>query len=129
MKSEIEKLIKMSEENLKSSKILYGAGLYKDSISRAYYAMFHSAKALLLTKDINPKKHSGTIKMFGLHFVNEGLIEKIYAKILTKGYEMMEMADYSVIYEPSKEECQNIIYSAEEFVNRIKKALREFYEW
>ncbi|WP_423792463.1 HEPN domain-containing protein [Methanocaldococcus indicus] len=65
-KEEIQALMEIAEENLSASKILFENKLYRDAIARAYYAIFHSAKALLLTKNINPKKHAGVIKMFGL---------------------------------------------------------------
>ena len=48
---------------------------YDVAISRAYYAMFYSATALLLTKGISRSKHSGVYSAFGQHFVKPGLIE------------------------------------------------------
>lgn len=80
---EVEKHIKITEEELSSAYLLLENGKLRDSISRAYYSMFHAAKALLLLKGIDPRKHSGVIRMFGLHFVNSGFIERVYAKYLT----------------------------------------------
>lgn len=39
------------------------------AINRLYYACFHATKALLLTKDIIPKTHSGVVAMLYRHFV------------------------------------------------------------
>jgi len=123
-KEEIQALIEIAEENLAASKILFENGLYRDAIARAYYAIFHSAKALLLTKNLNPKKHAGVMKMFGLYFVNEGYIEEIYGRIITKSYNLRWKADYT-IDKPTEEEAESIIYEAEMFIDRIKKALKE----
>jgi len=87
--------------------------------------MFHAAKALLLTKGINPKKHSGVVRMFGLHFVDEGFIEKIYAKYLTSAFTLRSRADYDIYYTPSPEEAKDIVENAERFLERIKRALEE----
>ncbi len=124
IKEEIHALIEIAEENLSASKILFENELYRDAVARAYYAIFHSAKALLLTKNLNPKKHAGVIKMFGLHFVNEGHIEEMYGRIITKGYNLRWKADYTTD-KPTEEESESIIYEAELFVERIKKALKE----
>lgn len=55
----------------------------------------------------------------GLQFVNEGLIEELYTKSLTKAQTKREKADYDIYYEPSKEE-------AEKFLVMIKDAIRIF---
>jgi uncharacterized protein (UPF0332 family) len=62
--------------------------------------------------------------MFGLYFVNEGYIEEIYGRIITKSYNLRWKADYT-IDKPTEEEAESIIYEAEMFIDRIKKALKE----
>ncbi|MCD6189444.1 MAG: HEPN domain-containing protein [Thermococcus sp.] len=122
---EIIKHLELAEEELSSAHLLLQNGKLRDAISRAYYSMFHAAKALLLTKGINPKKHSGVVRMFGLHFVDEGFIEKIYAKYLTSAFTLRSRADYDIYYTPSPEEAKDIVENAERFLERIKRALEE----
>ncbi len=99
--------------------------MFADAISEAYYAMFHAAKSLLALKDIYPKTHNGVVAQFGLQFVNEGLIEELYAKSFAKAQTKREIADYDIYYEPSKEEAESIVEDAERFLVRIKKAIDE----
>ena len=120
---EIKLHLKFAEEELASANALFELGYYRDAISRAYYSMFHAAKALLLTKGINPKKHSGVVKMFGLHFVTEGFIEEIYVKALSRAFALRSRADYDIYYSPASEEAREIVESAEAFLERIKNAL------
>ena len=42
-----------AEKSLKSADVLLNHGFYEDAISRAYYAILHSAKASLILNDIN----------------------------------------------------------------------------
>jgi len=42
--------------------------------------MYHAAKALLLTRNIAPKRHSGVLQMLGLEFVNKGYLEEVHAR-------------------------------------------------
>jgi len=67
-KERIEAEIDRAKEALTAAKNLFEDGLFADSISRAYYAIFHAARAVLLTKEIDTDTHSGAISMFGLHF-------------------------------------------------------------
>ena len=112
-----------AEEKLRSANLLYENKMFADTISEAYYAMFHVAKALLALRDIFPKTHAGVVSQFGLQFVNEGLIEELYAKSLAKAQTKREKADYDIYYEPSKEEAESIIEDAEDLLVRVKDAI------
>ena len=62
---------------------------------------------------------------FGLPFVNEGLIEDLYAKSLAKAETTREKADYDIYYEPSKEEAESTITDADAFLKRIEAAIEK----
>jgi len=61
-----ERYIKNAEEKLGAAEYLLKGGFYNDAVSRAYYSMFYSARALLSIKEIYPKAHKGVILKFGL---------------------------------------------------------------
>ena len=122
---EYEKYLEKAHESLESAEILFEKEKYNTSISQAYYAMFYASKALLSLKRIYPKTHRGVVSEFGLKFVNEGFIEEIYGKILAKGMQLRERADYDVYYKASREEAEELINEAEMFVDRIEKAIEE----
>ena len=44
--------------------------------SRAYYAAFYAASALLLNEGIDTSKHSGVIALVHQHFVKSGKLSK-----------------------------------------------------
>lgn len=90
--------------------------------------MFYASKALLSVRGIYPKTHKGVVSELGLRFVNEGYIEEIYGKILSKGMQMREMADYDVYYNARKEDAEEIIHDAEEFMGRVSEALKKILE-
>jgi uncharacterized protein len=120
---EWEKHLQRSEEKLKSANILRDNDMLADSISEAYYSMYHAAKALLSLKKIYPRTHAGLVAQFGLEFVTKGLIEEFYAKSLAKAEAEREKADYDVYFVPSKEESESLINQADEFLDRIKQAI------
>lgn len=54
---EIESLIKRAKRYIKSAEILLKEGDYESTVSRTYYAMFYSAQAILLTKNLSYSSH------------------------------------------------------------------------
>ncbi len=114
-----------AEEKMSSANLLFENNMFGDAISEAYYAMFHAAKSLLTLKDIHPKTHTDVVSQFGLQFVNDGLIEELYAKSLAKVQIRREKADYDIYYEPSEKEAESVIGDAEGFLERIKEAIKE----
>ncbi len=68
--------LKQAEQSLQAAKVLLEKGLLDDSVSRAYYAMFHAAVAILYALGLRAKSHSGTINLFGEHLVKKGVVSK-----------------------------------------------------
>ena len=50
-------------EKLESARILLRTGRFDDAISRAYYAAFYAARALLLLLGVEARTHEGVLAM------------------------------------------------------------------
>jgi len=59
IKAELER----AKEALQAAENLCEDGLLADSVSRSYYAIFHAARAVMLTKEIDPDTHNGAVAM------------------------------------------------------------------
>ena len=77
-----------AHQDLQAVQSIFGDGFYHIAVSRAYYAMFYAATALLASKDIARSKHSGVISAFGEYFVKTGLVETEYARILAHAFNL-----------------------------------------
>ncbi|MEW6011243.1 MAG: HEPN domain-containing protein [Euryarchaeota archaeon] len=113
-------LINNAHEKLEAAKNLFENGFYNDSVSRAYYAMFFSAKALLFKKNIHPKTHRGLISQFGLEFVNKNEFKKELFDLLARAQEDIEEADYGLFSSIDQNEAKIIIEGAESFLNECE---------
>jgi len=122
---EILSLLEKARRSIKASKVLFSEGDYDFAISRAYYAMFYCAEAVLLTKELRFKKHSGVIAMFGKEFVKTGLLPEKLHQYLIDAYSEREKGDYEALYLQSEDEARKIIERAEEFIFEIEKFLKE----
>lgn len=129
MDKRTEELIKgylaKSEEKLAVAKKLLEDGAYDDAVSRAYYAAFHAASAVLLSEGLTAETHSGLVNLFGLHFVKLGKFDKKFGKYLSNLKEDRESGDYEVFSAIDQEEAQIALRESEAFVEEMKKYLKE----
>lgn len=117
---EIQALLEKAKRSLKASKSLIDSGDYDFAISRAYYAMFYCAEAMLLTKDLKFSKHSAVIAFFGREFVKSGLLsEELYGYLL-KGFRERQIGDYEVMKLPSLEDAEEITQKAGIFLEATR---------
>lgn len=114
-------LMERAHEKLKVATSLFVTGFYSDAVSRAYYAMFYAARALLSEKNIYPKTHRGVISQFGLKFVKEGEYEKEIFDLFARAQEDREEADYGLLSEIEEEEAKKIIEGADKFLKECNK--------
>ena len=124
MNKSSQKEIIRSRKALLAAKTLLKNELYEDCVSRAYYATLHAAQAALAKEDIEAESHQAVRKMFSLHLVKAGKIEKEFASILTAEQEDREIGDYDIEIEIEQETASKRVWDAEKFINRIEKYLQ-----
>jgi len=115
-----------ARKSLLGAKILLENNLFADSVSRSYYAVLHSAKAALHINGVYSKTHEGIRKMFGLHLVKTGEIEREFSDILTIEQEDRTISDYETDIEIDEERARKRFDEAVSFVERIERYFREF---
>ncbi|RLI78193.1 HEPN domain-containing protein [Archaeoglobales archaeon] len=126
MHDEIEEQLSLAEECLEEAKLLLTNRFYRGAASRAYYSMFHAAKALLALKGIATKKHSGVLRMLGLEFVNKGFLEDKYIDAYKMAFDIRGGADYGENIEIGSEVAEDIIKGAEEFIGKVYELIESF---
>ena len=117
--------MKKADHSLKAAQKLIQEKLTDDAISRAYYAVFHSARAALKTKEVETKSHQGLVTQFAQHLVKSGLLEAEYGDILRQEKEDRETGDYESFASFGLEEATKLVNDAEKFLTRIKKFLKD----
>lgn len=122
---EIKSLIERAERYLKSAKILLTEGDYESSVSRAYYAMFYSVQAVLLTVNLSFSSHKGVISAFGEHFVKTGIFPKETGRRLNRAFEKRQIGDYEYRFVISEKEAGEILTDGIEFVEMIIRRLKK----
>jgi len=123
VQDEIKRLIEKAEHNLSVAKDEFSREVYDVCVSRAYYAMFYCAEALLLTKNLRFSKHSAVHSAFGQYFAKSKEVDPELHRMLIKAFDVRCNGDYDYMTEITKEEAEKVLKDAEYFVSEIKKKL------
>ena len=122
---EVVALLKKAEENINAVELLLNQGFYHIAVSRSYYAMFYCAEAILLTKNLSYSSHQAVISFFNKEFVRTGIFDKKFHKALYDAFKSWQEADYEPIHEFTKEEAENYLVLAKEFLEAARRYLGE----
>jgi uncharacterized protein (UPF0332 family) len=116
-------LLERARKYLESAGLLLEHGDYESSVSRAYYAMFFSAEAVLLTKDLSSSSHGGVLSVFGEQFVKTGTFPRSMGKALNRAYGKRQLGDYEHRFVISRQEAREVLKEAIGFVDKITRYL------
>ena len=114
-----------AQKSLQAAKILQADPLFEDAVSRAYYAVMHSAKAALLVHDKVSESHAAIRRHFGSILVRSGRIEKEWAEILAREQDRRIAADFDATLSIGADASLPLVEDADCFVKRIRKYLVE----
>lgn len=88
--------LEWARQKLRVARRLRDSGDHEDAVSRAYYAAFHAAKALLTSAGEQPRAHHGAVTLFNLLFVNTGKVSRRAGRLLANLKDDRESADYEL---------------------------------
>ncbi|MFB6100476.1 MAG: HEPN domain-containing protein [Candidatus Nanohalobium sp.] len=116
-----KRLLEAAEDDLDTARYLLRGEKYNASISRAYYSIFHAAKALLLEENSKPKTHQGVSSELGKLFRDElePEVTRQYSELQT----WREEADYATGKQFNEEKAEEAVDFAEEFIHKVKQLI------
>ena len=120
---EIAANLERAEQSIQAAKDLASKGYHDFSASRAYYATFYAATAVLLNEGLEFNKHSGVVASIHQRFVKTGKLSQEQGKDLNWLYEIRNVADYGGIAHVTQLQAARAIQAAEDFLKAIKSLL------
>jgi uncharacterized protein (UPF0332 family) len=116
MMAEQKDLLIQARASAEAAGLLLREGYPNFAASRAYYAMFYVAEALLLGRGLAFSKHGAIHAAFGKEFVKTGLVPPEFHRRLIRGLEVRSAADYGSASGVTAEEAREQIAGAEAFL-------------
>ncbi len=112
-------------EVIKAADLLYENGFTNDAVSRLYYYLLYTVRALLLSRGIEPKSHEGALRLFSLPFVKTNIFQTTDSHIFSKLMKLREEADYNPAYAFTPEDFSVFKNEAENLSEKIKSYLQQ----
>ena len=112
-----------ARQALGAAEVLARDGYFADAVSRSYYAVLHAAKAALYVHDVDAESHAAVRRLFGLHLVVTGEIEREWSANLSEGVDDSLAADYDVETSFSEQDARSEYRRSQEFLDRIRQYL------
>lgn len=124
MRPEVEELLAKGRRSLEVARSLTRQGHFDFAVSRAYYAMFYLAEALLLSRGFQAGSHSGVIALLHREFVRVGLLDGRHVRDLEAAREERHLGDYGWGRPISESRAGKAVERAREFVEVAEASLR-----
>ena len=120
---EIQSNLNRAEDSVEAARKLALEGYFDFAASRAYYAAFYAATALLLREGMEFGKHSAVIAAIHQHFIRPGRLKKQFGKDLNWLFELRGVGDYGVTVHVPSEDAERAIEAADRFVCEARSLL------
>lgn len=111
--------INKSDSYLESAKILLKSEKLEESVSIAYYAMYHCLLALLFKYGIKSENHAVSIIL-----LKELFKEKELADIISFGKSERVDKQYYIDFEITKDDAVDMIKKAEKFITKCRLVIK-----
>lgn len=116
-------LIEKGKESLSVARELLQQGHADFAASRAYYAMFYVAQALLLHIGQSYSKHSMVIAAFGREYTKTGILDRRFHRWLIDAQDLRNIGDYGVSIHVPGEKAESVCAWAQELIEEAEAYL------
>ena len=113
----------LGDDALRAAEALLGLGLHNDAVSRAYYAAFHYARALLLVEDLEPKTHRGALSLLQRHYGGDARLSQDALSRIARLQTFRGLADYDASDRLPAARAEEEVSSAQAFVAEARAVL------
>jgi len=120
---ELAAYVDAATEALDDSQASLARGSLRAASSRAYYAMFYCASALLLTKGMSFSRHGNVLAAFGREFAKTGVLDRKFHLYLREAYDTRQTSDYRVTRRISRDTAGLTVRRAGEFLEATRAYL------
>lgn len=123
MKAEVESLLIKSERSIEAARMLNDEGHADFAASRAYYALFYVAEALLLDRGLSFSSHAALIGAFGREFAKSAVLDPKYHRYLIDAQDLRNIGDYAIGQDIAEDQADLMCRWAEDFLRAARNFL------
>ena len=117
--------LEQAKEEFESAKLLFDKNYYKSANNRAYYAIFHSIRAILALEAIDFKRHKDVQAYFNKNYVNKEIFPRTLGRKIAIASSIREDSDYDDEFVVNENKTLEQIQTAEELIELVQKYIDE----
>ncbi len=117
-------LLEKAQRSIDAAERLLKDGDTDFAASRVYYAFFHVAQALLLTRGLQFSRHGQVLAQYGRHFSKTKLLDPTFHRLLDRAFEFRQIGDYQTL-PINPEVVQELIDGGRTFLAAASRYLEE----
>lgn len=122
-KNIVQKHIERAKEAMEDAAANAEQSRWYASANRLYYAAYNMVTALLIQNTHIAHTHSGTLGLFGLHFVQTGLVSIEMGRLYRKLFDLRQKGDYDAFVSFSDADILPLLEPAREFIAEIERMI------
>jgi uncharacterized protein (UPF0332 family) len=115
--------IERAKEAMEDAAVIAEQARWYASANRLYYAAYNMVTALLIKNKHIAHTHSGTLGLFGLHFVKTGLVSKERGAFFRRLFELRQNGDYDVFVSFSDADILPLLEPTRSFLAEIERLI------
>jgi uncharacterized protein (UPF0332 family) len=123
MTEDQEELLLKAQQSLAAAQLLLGNDYTDFAASRAYYAMFYAAEALLEGDGLSFSSHSGVISAFGREFARTKRVPAKFHRYLIEAQNLRTTGDYGQFNAVDQAQASNIVEQSREFLAMVQSLI------
>ncbi len=123
MTPEQQALLDKAQRSLEAAQSLIEQKFFDFAVSRAYYAMFYVAEALLDREGLSFSKHAAVISAFGQYLARPGKVPTELHRQLIDAQAQRTRADYDPNPDLSQVDAETLVSQAQQFLAIAEQSL------
>lgn len=116
MNEQYQAILDKAQDSLDAARLLLTQDYFDFAASRAYYAMYYAAEALLLARGLSFSSHAAVIANYGKEFSKTGDMDRKFHKHLIAVQDLRSQGDYSYHPGVSHHKASEAVSWAAEFL-------------
>lgn len=125
MKPEVARLLEKAASSRRAAALLADQDYLDFAASRAYYALFYIAEALLLAEGVSYSSHAAVIAGFGKVFAKPQRLDSRFHRYLIDAQDIRNLSDYGVGIGVSREQVAELLTWCDEFLAAATRFLQQ----
>lgn len=113
--------MEQANQCLVSAEALLRINDLRGAVNRAYYAIFHAMRSVLILEGKDFAKHSGVISYFRKEYIKTGIFTVEISDTITELFNNRTSGDYDDYFNFTDEEVKDMITNAQQLVSVIEE--------